>query len=169
VALSRLSGLRGFLTGNPVFDNMLSGTMANLILLLFAAATLLSAADVQVEKEIFAAMDAYKHAMMAKDRAALEKLFHKDLTYTHSSGLNETKAEAIKAVTEGRTKIENIDLISNSVRVYGNTALVKGKVDFRNNAGGQVSTAHLDVLHVWIKGATGWQLVARQALRLNPQ
>jgi ketosteroid isomerase-like protein len=140
--------------------------MTNGILFLFAAAALYGA-DPKVEKEVLSAMDSWGKAMMAKDRGALQKLFHQDLTYTHSSGLNETKAQAIKALLGGRT-IEAIDLTDTSVRVYGNTALVKGKVDVRNNAG-QVSTTHLDVLHVWVKGSTGWQMVARQALRLNPQ
>ena len=139
--------------------------MKNWFSFLFCAAVLY-AADPKAEKEVLAAMDAYRQAMMAKDGAALQKVFHDDLTYTHSSGLNETKAEAIKAVTEGRTKIEAIDLKSTGVRIYGNTALVKGKVDFRNNNTGQVSTANLDVLHVWIKGNAGWQMVARQAIRL---
>jgi hypothetical protein len=61
---------------------------------------------------------------------------------------------------------ENIQLSNTTVRIFGDTALVKGIVDFRNNVGGTVSTAHLDVLHVWLKGPQGWQMVARQALRL---
>jgi ketosteroid isomerase-like protein len=142
--------------------------MKNWISLLFCAAVVY-AADPKAEKEVLAAMDSYRQAMMTKDRAALQKVFHDDLSYTHSSGMNESKAEAIKAVTEGRTKIEAIDLKTTDVRVYGNTALVKGKVDFRNNNAGQASTANLDVLHVLIKGSAGWQLVARQAIRLAPK
>jgi hypothetical protein len=138
------------------------------ILLLFAAA-ILYGADPEVEKEVPAAMDSSKQAMMAKDRGTLQKLFHQELTYTHSSGNIETKAEAIKAVVEGCTKIEGIDQMNNNIRVYGNTALVNGKVDFRKNPGGQVSKAHLGILHVCVIGSTGWQMVAQHALRLTPQ
>ena len=104
--------------------------------------------------------------MMKKDRAALQKILHENLTYTHSSGLNETKADVVKSVTAGPMTHEEIRLSNTSVRVFGDTALVKGTVDFRNSVSGTVSTAHLDVLHVWLKGSQGWQLVARQALRL---
>jgi len=111
-------------------------------------------------------MDAWKQATMKKDRAALEKLLHPDLSYSHSSAKNETKADVIKAVTTGKSTVEAIDFINNTVRVYGNTALVKGKVDIKNNVDGKSTTANLDILHVWLKGPQGWQLVARQAVRL---
>jgi ketosteroid isomerase-like protein len=61
---------------------------------------------------------------------------------------------------------EEIKLSNTTDRVFGDTALVKAIVDFRNSLAGAVSTAHLDVLHVWLKGPQGWQLVARQAIRL---
>jgi ketosteroid isomerase-like protein len=120
------------------------------------------------EKEVLAAMDAWKQATMKKDRAALDKLLHEDLTYSHSSGHNESKADVIQSVTSGKSAVEAIDFSDTTVRVYGNTALVKGKVDIRNNAGGKSTTANLNILHVWLKGSKGWQLVARQATRLAP-
>ena len=135
---------------------------------LLISASVLSAAgsESKGEKEVLAAMDAWKQATMKKDRAALEKLLHPDLSYTHSSAKNETKADVIKAVTTGKSTVEAIDFINNTVRVYGNTALVKGKVDIKNNVDGKSTTANLDILHVWLKGPQGWQLVARQAVRL---
>jgi len=135
---------------------------------LLISASVLSAAgsESKGEKEVLAAMDAWKQATMKKDRAALEKLLHPDLSYSHSSAKNETKADVIKAVTTGKSTVEAIDFINNTVRVYGNTALVKGKVDIKNNVDGKSTTANLDILHVWLKGPQGWQLVARQAVRL---
>jgi ketosteroid isomerase-like protein len=135
---------------------------------LLISASVLSAAgsESKGEKEVLAAMDAWKQATMKKDRAALEKLLHPDLSYTHSSAKNETKADVIKAVTTGNSTVEAVDFINNTVRVYGNTALVKGKVDIKNNVDGKSTTANLDILHVWLKGPQGWQLVARQAVRL---
>src|SRR6266446_140228 len=133
-----------------------------------SAAMVLSAAphDAKGEKEVLAAMDAWKQATMKKDGAALEKLLHPDLTYSHSSAMNQTKAEVITAVTSGKSTAEAIDFSDTTVRVYGNTALVRGKVDIRNNTDGKSTPAHLNILHVWIKGPHGWQMVARQATRL---
>jgi ketosteroid isomerase-like protein len=136
--------------------------------ILLCGAMLLTAADTgsKAEKEVLAAMDAWKQATLHKDRAALEALLHEDLTYSHSSTKNESKADVIHSVTSGAAAVEAIDFTDTTVRVYGNTALVKGNVTIRNNAGGKTTTANLNILHVWVKGSKGWQLVARQATRL---
>ncbi len=83
------------------------------------AAMVLSAAphDAKGEKEIMAAMDAWKQATMKKDGAALDKLLHPDLTYSHSSGMNQTKAEVLQSVTAGKATAESIDFSDTTVRV----------------------------------------------------
>jgi ketosteroid isomerase-like protein len=135
-------------------------------IMLILSVGMLAGAAPDDERDVLAAMETWRHAMMKKDRAALQKVLHENLSYTHSSGLNETKADVLKSVTQGPMTHENIQLSKTTVRIFGGTALVIGIVDFRNSAGGTVSTAHLDVLHVWLKGPQGWQMVARQALRL---
>jgi ketosteroid isomerase-like protein len=136
-------------------------------ILLLLSATVLSAAtpDPKVEKEVLAALEAYKQAMINKDSAALTKVLSDDLTYTHSSNLHEDKAAVLASIKRQGTSTEAIDFKDPKVRVYGNTALVKTDVDFRNNANGVVSVSKLNVLHVFVKGPQGWQMVARQATR----
>jgi ketosteroid isomerase-like protein len=140
--------------------------MTKWILVLLTAAAMLPAAtpDPKTEKEVMAAMDAYRQALMKKDAAALSKVVGDDLTYTHSSNLHQDKAALIASLKEN-TVAEAIDFKDLKVRIYGNTALVKGDVDFRNNANGTVTVSKLNVLHVLVKGPQGWQLVARQATR----
>lgn len=135
---------------------------------LLCCALFLTAAELgsKTEKEVLAAMDAWKLATMHKDRAALDRLLHEDLTYSHSSTKNESKADVIQSVTTGKTTVDAIEFADTTVRVYGNTALVKGNVTIRNSADGKSTTANLNILHVWVKGPKGWQLVARQATRL---
>lgn len=141
--------------------------MKKWICILLSTAFLSAAtSDPKAEKEVLAAMDAWKEATMKKDAAALDKLLHPDLTYSHSSAANQTKDEVIKSVTGGKATVESVTFSDTTVRVYGRTALVKGKVDIVNNTGGKSTPAHLNILHVWIKGPQGWQLVARQATRL---
>lgn len=138
------------------------------ICFLLSSVMLYAAADSKPEKDVLAAMDAWKQATMNKDRGALEKLLHNDLTYSHSSGHSQTKAEVIQSVTSGKSTVEAIDFSDTTVRVYGNAALVRGKVDIRNSTDGKSTTANLNILHVWVKGPQGWQMVARQATRLAP-
>lgn len=140
--------------------------MKKIICILFST-LLLSAAPTgsKAEKDVLAAMDAYKEAMIHKDGPTLEKLLSNDLTYTHSGGQLETKADVIKSITSGKTIVEQMDFSDTSVRLYGNIALVKCKVDLYHS---KTNIVHMNVLHVWMKGPQGWQMVARQATRLIP-
>jgi len=119
------------------------------------------------DKEVLTAMDNWRKAMIAKDGKALDKLYAPDLTYTHSSGKNETKTEAIAAIVNGKNKNEKIEFSDTTVRVYGKTALVKGKVSITASTDGKQSVTNLNILHVWVKSSAGWQLTARQAIRLT--
>jgi ketosteroid isomerase-like protein len=140
--------------------------MKKIVWILFST-LVLSAAPTgsKSEQEVLAAMDAYKDAMIHKDGATLDKLLSPDLTYTHSGGQLETKADVIKSITSGKTIVEAIDFSDTTVRLYGNIALVKGKVDLYHS---KTNIVHMNVLHVWMKGPQGWQMVARQATRLIP-
>ena len=144
--------------------------MAKVLMLLCSMFLLADTPEAKSEKEVLAAMNAWKQAMLMRDRAALEVLYAPGLMYVHSSGKQESKTEAIEAAVAGKDRYEAIDLQDISVSVYGNTALVKAKVIMRiNNDGGTATTTlSLDVLHVWIKMPAGWQMAARHATRLNP-
>ena len=141
--------------------------MTKWIVALLSGLTLAAAPpDPAAVKEVLAANDALKQAMMKKDTAGVEKYLHDDLIYSHSHGQNQTKADVVKA-TKGATTIEAIDFSEVNVRVYGTTALIKANCDMRNNNGGKATTSHLNVLLVWLKGPGGWQLVGRQATELS--
>jgi ketosteroid isomerase-like protein len=128
-----------------------------------------AAMESKSEKEVLAVMSAWRQAMVDRDRAMLEKVYAPGLIYTHSNGRQENKAEAIEAVVNGKDRIESLDLTDMSVSLYGTTAIVRAKVLLRMSSGGNTNTLNLYVLHVWIKHRSGWQMVARHALRLNPQ
>jgi ketosteroid isomerase-like protein len=133
-----------------------------------AAPALPAAKEAAKEKEVLAALDLWKAAMMKKDRATFEKVFHPDLTFGHSSGLVETKAQAIEHVVAGAASFDAIDLAETKVRLQGNTALVTGKMDYHQRENGKVQLVGLVVLTVWVKGAPGWQMIARQAAKPAP-
>ena len=118
------------------------------------------------EKEVLAAMDVWKDAMIKKDQAAFEKVLHPDLTYGHSSGLVESKAEAIKHVVEQPATYTGINFKDTKVNVQGKAATVIGKVDYLERANGKDNVVNLMVLTTWVKGAKGWQMLARQAAKL---
>lgn len=132
------------------------------LLLALVAALALSAGPMEV-KEVTAAMEALKQAMLHKDRAALEKLASDDLVYIHSGGQQETKAQFVDSIAGGKSIVERLDYFDMKVRVFGNTALVNGGVDLYHS---KTNIVHMNILHVWVKGPGGWRMVSRQATRL---
>ena len=123
--------------------------------------------DPKDEKSVMATLDAMAQATIKKDVATLDKIYHPDLTYSHSSAMNQTKAEVLKAVA-GPGVTESMTFHETSVRIYGNVALVRGRNELRNGAPGSLHDNHLNILWVMLKGPgpQGWQIVARQTTRL---
>jgi len=133
--------------------------MKTILLLAAFSLSTFAAAD----SDVLAAMESLKEAMIHRDGAALEKLLNDDLMYTHSTGSFENKAEMMKAITSGKSVIEKLEFSNTTVRIYGDTALVKGRVDLWHSP---TDIVHMDILHVWVKKPGGWRLAARQATRL---
>jgi ketosteroid isomerase-like protein len=123
------------------------------------------AAPSDKDKEVLSALEGWRQATLHKDSAALDKVLHKDLTYTHSSGKEETKADQLKAVADPKTRIQSIELAHTTIRYYGNTAIVKTMGDITSAPNGTPATSHLILLHVFVKTPEGWQMVARQATK----
>lgn len=142
--------------------------MANILMLLCSLMLFGNTPQASSEKEVLDAMNAWKRAMLARDRATLDQLYAPGLIYVHSNGKQENKTEAIDAVVAGKDTYESIEMKDMSVSMHGDTALVKAKIVLRINNGSDVNVLNLDVLHVWIKMPVGWQMVGRHATRLNP-
>jgi ketosteroid isomerase-like protein len=113
------------------------------------------------EKEVLAAMNAFAEAVAKHDVPALQRLMHEELVYSHSDTRAQTKADLIKEAQEGRGP-GGIALADTKVHIYGNTAIIRGRVG--GGARG-VQTNSPYAVGVWIKGPAGWQIVARTATR----
>src|ERR1700681_2562912 len=82
--------------------------------------------DSKDEKAVMATLEAMAQATIKKDVATLDKIYHPDLTYSHSSAMLQSKAEVLKAVT-GPAVTESMKFYETSIRIYGNVALVRGR------------------------------------------
>src|ERR1035441_7485279 len=114
-------------------------------MLLIAVAGAVAAYGQTPEKEVLAAMDAWKQAMIHRDSAGLEKYLHEGVIYSHSDGhTRQNKAEAIAAVMSGKPSIDAMEFPDPTVKVFGDTALVKGRLDITTSQDGKSSTGHVD-------------------------
>lgn len=107
-----------------------------------------------------------KKAMIDADKAALEKLTADDLSYGHSSGRVENKTEFIESLVSGKSDFLTMDLTNQTVKVSGNTAIVRHNLSGNINDGGTPGTVKLFVMLVWVKQGKQWKLLGRQAVRL---
>ena len=141
--------------------------MRRVFLLGVLCCAVLPAADTAAEKEVRAAMEAWRQARIHHDRAALEKLYAPELEYVHSNAKVESRKEAIDTIANGKERVDTCEFQNMTVRTYGNTAVARARLLLRTTADGQTTTLDMLSLHVWVRNPSGWQLVARQTTRLN--
>ena len=117
------------------------------------------------EGAVSAQVEALRKAMIAGDKAALDKLSASELTYGHSSGRLENKSEFIEALVSGKSGFSEISLADQTVSVVNNVALVRHIFNgTQKKAGGD--KVKLSILTVWMDQQGQWKLVARQAAKL---
>jgi len=116
---------------------------------------------------VSAAVEAFRKAIIAADRSALEKLTADELSYGHSSGRLEDKAEFVEAIVSGKSGFSAIELSDQTVDVIDNMALARHVfLGTRRNTSGDTSKMKLAILTVWLQRQEQWKLVARQAAKL---
>jgi ketosteroid isomerase-like protein len=121
--------------------------------------------DADAEKEVMTAMEAWRYAMTRRDAATLERLYHTDLTFGHSNGQVETKAEAIQHALTSKAAYAAIEFADLKIRLHQNLALVTGNLHVTQVTDGKSSEVPLVALYVWVRGPQGWQLIGRQSTR----
>ena len=115
------------------------------------------------EKEILGLEDQRFGAMIARDLAALDKLTHDQLLYTHSSGVTDTKASWLESIKAGKAKYKSVSCSDRKVRFFGEIALVNGKAALEVDINGQPKSLKLFFLNAWARTPQGWKFVAWQS------
>jgi ketosteroid isomerase-like protein len=111
------------------------------------------------------AVEAFRKAMLASDRSQFEKLCADQLSYGHSAGSLETKAEFIAANTDGKSVWKFITLSDQTVTVAGDTALARHMLTGETERDGKTYPIKIGILLVWQKQDGDWKLLARQAYK----
>ena len=76
------------------------------------------------EKSVLEVYNAIMDAMVAKDRAVLEKYYAPDLIFTHMSGKKQTREEFFDDIVNGKLNYYKITTHKADVSVNGDTATV---------------------------------------------
>lgn len=140
-------------------------SLLSLFILCLAMHSLLQAQS-NDEKQVAAAVEVLKKAMIDADKSKLESITAKELSYGHSAGKIEDKAAFIEALASGRSDFLTIDLSDQTIKIAGNTALVRHTLSGSTKDEGKSNNVKLGVLTVWQKQEGKWKLLARQAIKL---
>ena len=116
------------------------------------------------QTEVMMKMLALKNALIAKDSATLNDLLSNDVSYGHTNGLIQTKAQLIRSVVSKEQDYKNIIPSDMNIRIYDNTAVVTMKSGVTMNYQGNPLDMQMYITLTWIK-KDKWQLVARQSVK----
>ena len=115
------------------------------------------------EQEILGLEDKRFAAMVARDFAALDKLVHDELLYTHSSGVTDTKPSWLESMKSGNVKYKSASCSERQVRFFGEVALIRGRAAIEVEIGGQPKSLRLLFLNAWTRTPQGWKFAAWQS------
>jgi ketosteroid isomerase-like protein len=137
-----------------------------LILIVLLAPMLVFAQNEESLKE--AELNRFK-VMVAKDKAGLESVLHKDLVYFHSSGVQDSKETYIASILSGKSSYLSITPEEMQQRVYGKTGINTGIILIQQQAAdGTLTPLRLRFTDVFVFADKRWQMVSWQSTKLVP-
>jgi hypothetical protein len=140
--------------------------MRYLFFLLLVAVSIKSFAQKQDKGSIATVISSFDKALVSKDSVELKKLLSDSLSYGHSNGWIETKADVIGDLFNGKLTYKQINAPSPDITVEGKTASARMTVDADVLMDGKPMSFKLKVLQVWVWKNKHWQLFARQSVKM---
>jgi ketosteroid isomerase-like protein len=136
--------------------------------LVSAAGVSASPDDSYAKYEVMDTLEAMARAYVKKDIKTLDAIYHDDMTYGHTTGEVQTKADVLEAVRTRTT--ESFELSDSDIHIYGSVAIYRG-VEHLGIGGDKPNMSVGGVMWVLTKGngPNGWQIIARQDWPLPPR
>lgn len=139
--------------------------MRNLLTVLFIIVGFQCFSQPTAEEKITQTLKEFHQALVKKNTISINQQTDKALSYGHSNGLVENKAELIKNLETGYISYQAYKEDSVQVQLNANMANVRFIADVNATLNGTPATYRLKVLEVWVKKGNRWVLFARQAVR----
>jgi ketosteroid isomerase-like protein len=123
-------------------------------------------ADAADEAAVTQAVEALRKAVMTQDKAKLEALTADQVSYSHSSGVVQNKAELINGVMTRKSIVKSLDFPELKVTVVGDAAIARHLWVSDSETDGKLTNTKIGILEVWQKQGGNWKLLARQGYKL---
>lgn len=118
------------------------------------------------EMQIMMKMLSLKNSLIAKDSIVLSDVLADDVTYGHTNGMIQTKAQLIKDIMSGVQSYKSIDVSDVNVRIFDHTAIVNLKSAVTMLYNENPLDLNMYITFVWIQKEGDWKLEARQSVKL---
>ncbi len=117
------------------------------------------------ETAIAAAVDSLNKGILDPEKNLLESIASDALSYGHSGGTIQNKAEFVEDLLNGAFDFKTVNIADQTIKVDGDNAIVRHMFTAKaTNAGAPVDVG-LGILLVWRKEGGQWKLLARQAFK----
>ncbi len=116
--------------------------------------------------DLAAAAHAYDAAQVNGDRAALERLVADDYVLVNGAGQVQDKTRLIADYVTPGFKLDPFTIEAPVEKVFGDTALLGGKVNMTGTDGGQRFALVVRFVDTWAKRDGQWRVVYSQVTRV---
>jgi hypothetical protein len=117
------------------------------------------------QDKLIATVKEFHLALVNKNTISLNQQTDKALSYGHSNGWVQSKADLIKDFETGYISYQSITEDSITVLINGTMANVRFVSNVSASLKGVTNSFRLKVLEVWVKKSKRWVLFARQAVK----
>ena len=120
------------------------------------------------EAAVAQAVEALRKAILGQEKTQLEALAAEQLSYGHSDGRVQNKAEFIEGVMTRKALVKSLTLSNHTIAVVDNDAIARHTWASESETDGKPTSTKIGVLQVWQKQGGHWKLLARQSFRTPP-
>jgi ketosteroid isomerase-like protein len=123
-------------------------------------------ADAGDEGAVKEATELLRKALLAQDKAKLEALIAEQVSYGHSDGRVQDKAEFVDGTMTRKATVKSLEFPELKVAIVGNAAIARHLWLSESELDGKPTNTKIGVLAVWQKQDGSWRVVARQGYKL---
>ena len=120
------------------------------------------------EAAVAQAIEALRKAVLGQEKTQLEALCAEQLSYGHSDGRVENKAQFINGVMTRKAIVKLLAQSELKIAIVGNNAIARHIATIESETDGKPNSTKISILQVWQKQGGNWKLLARQGFRTQP-
>lgn len=131
-----------------------------------SSAVNLSASSPEDEAAVAAAVDSLNKGILDPEKNLLESIASDGLSYGHSGGKVQNKAEFVDDLVNGSFDFQSVNITNQTISVFGDNAIVRHTFTAKATNAGAPVDLNIGNLLVWRKEGGQWKLIARQAFKI---